>query len=99
MFHLFILLVKIKLSKNEKIDNLLGFLTNAPFGIPEFINGIKNSDKEFYLVETDDKQYFVTVFDEFIETRCLDRRITENKFEFGEWKFIKCAYEVKLKEK
>lgn len=97
---IYTLIGKVKLSKNEKIvDNVLGFFTNSPFGIPEFINGMKNLDKEFYLVETDDKQYFVTVYDEFIETRSLDKRITENKFELGEWNFIKCAYEIKLKEK
>lgn len=40
------LLGKVKLTKSEKvIDNLLGFLTEAPFGIPDFINGMKNLDK------------------------------------------------------
>lgn len=87
---------KMKLTKSEKvIDNALGILTDAPFGIPEFLNYMKNLDKEFYLVEKDSKQYFVTVTDEFIETRQLEKRITSNKFEIGNWKFTKCAYEVK----
>ena len=90
------LLGKLKLTKSEKvIDNLLGFFTDAPFGTPELINSFKNMDKEFYLVEKDRKQFLVTVTDEFIETRKFAKRITAEKFEIGNWKFIKCAYEVK----
>lgn len=87
-----------KLTKGEKVvDNALGFLTNAPFGVPQFINGIKNLDKEYYLIEKDGKQFFVTVTDEFIETRQLAKRISTEKFEIGNWKLTKCAYEVKEK--
>ena len=90
------LLGKLKLTKSEKvIDNLLGFFTDAPFGTPDLINSFKNMDKEFYLVEKDGKQFLVTVTDEFIETRQLAKRITADKFEIGNWKFTKCAYEVK----
>jgi len=90
------LIGKLKLTKGEKvIDNMLGFLTDAPFGTPDLINSLKNMDKEFYLVEKDSKQFLVTVTDELIETRHLAKRITDDKFEFGDWKFIKCNYEVK----
>ena len=92
------LLGKLKLTRSEKIiDNALGFLTDAPFGIPDLINGFKNLDKEFYLVETDTAQLFVTVTDEFIETRRLTQRLDGEKFEIGSWQFIRCAYEVKAK--
>ena len=90
------LLGKLKLTKSEKvIDNLLGFFTDAPFGTPELINSFKNMDKEFYLVEKDGKQFLVTITDEFVETRQLAKRTTAEKFEIGNWKFTKCAYEVK----
>ena len=90
------LLGKLKLTKSEKvIDNLLGFFTDAPFGTPELINSFKNMDKEFYLVEKDVKQFLVTITDEFVETHQLAKRITAEKFEIGNWKFTKCAYEVK----
>ena len=90
------LLGKLKLTKSERvIDNLLGFFTEAPFGMPDLINQMKNLDKEFYLVEKEGKQFFVTVTDEFIETRALSKRITEEKFEIGDWKFVKCTYEEK----
>ena len=92
------LLGKLKLTKSEKvIDNLLGFFTDAPFGTPDLINSFKNMDKEFYLVEKDGKQFLVTITDEFVETRQLAKRITAEKFEIGNWKLIKCAYEVKEK--
>ena len=87
---------EMKLTKSEKvIDNALGFLTDAPFGIPGLINAVKNTDKQFYLVEKEGKQFFVTVTDEFIETRQMAKQITDNKFEIGNWKFKKCAFEVK----
>lgn len=89
------LIGKLKLTKGEKVvDNMLGFLSDAPFGIPEFINGIKNLDKEFYIVETDEKQFFVTVTDEFIESKELPKKITENKFTIGDWEFVRCKYPV-----
>ena len=37
-----------KLTKNEKIlDNAIGFLTDAPFGIPALIHSLRNVDKNF----------------------------------------------------
>ena len=90
------LLGNLKLTKSEKvIDNMLGFFTDAPFGIPQLINSFKNMDKEFYLVIREGKQFFVTVTDEFIETRQLAKQITADKFEMGNWEFRKCKYEVK----
>ena len=77
------------------MDNAIGILTSAPFGIPQLINSLKNLDKEFYLIEKDGKQFFVIVTDEFIETRQLAKRINDEKFEIGNIKFTKCAYKVK----
>lgn len=84
------------LSKSEKIvDNVVGILTSANFpllGIPEFINSIKNTDKEFYLVnDKDGKQFFVIVTDEFIESRQLAEKIMVNKFEIGNYLFQDCG--------
>ena len=92
------LLGKLKLTKSEKvIDNLLGFFTDAPFGTPELINSFKNMDKEFYLVQQGEKQYFVTVTDEFVESRRLAKHITADKLEIGNWQFLKCKYKVTLR--
>lgn len=80
------------LTKEEKTaDNLLGFLTGAPFGIPAFINSLKNVDKEFYLVLDGDKQFFVTVTDEFVESRQLAKKIEKKKFAIGNFSFMDCG--------
>lgn len=79
-------------TKGEKImDNVIGFLTDAPFGLPDIINGMKNTDKELYLVNEADKQYFVIVYDEFIESRQLSEKITARKFEIGNFSFVDCG--------
>lgn len=92
------LMAKQILTRGEKItDNLIEFLTNAPFGIPEFINGIKNTDKEFYLVTQGDKQFFFTVTDEFIESRQLREKITAKKFEIGNFAFTDCGILRKMR--
>lgn len=79
-------------TKGEKImDNVIGFLTDAPFGLPDIINGMKNTDKEFYLVNDADKQHFVIVYDEFIESRQLSEKITARKFEIGNFSFVDCG--------
>ena len=93
------LIGKVKLTKSEKvIDNVLGFFTDAPFGTADLINSFKNLDKEFYLVTEGEKQFFVTVTDEFVESRRLVKHFAADKFEIGNWEFIKCKYEVKRNE-
>ena len=83
---------KQKLTRGEKVTGgVLGWGFGL-FGIPDFINGIKNTDKEFYLVDDADKQYFVTVTDEFIESRQLKEKITQKKFEIGNFKFTVFKY-------
>lgn len=92
---IYTLLGRQELTKAEKIvDNALGFMTSAPFGVPDFVNGVKNLDKEFYLVEKADRQYVVTVTDEFIQTQLLETPLRENSFILNGWSFIKCNYEV-----
>lgn len=93
---IYTLLPKYKATKKEHvIDNLLGFLTDAPFGIPQFIMEVKNTDKEYYLVEKDNEQLFVMVTKEFIETRKLAKKVTDKKFQIGDWMFIKCPFQPK----
>lgn len=90
------LLAKKKLTKGQRIlDNLLGIFTDAPFGTADAYNDLKNMDKQYYLVEQDDKQFLVLVTDEFIESRELVHKQHAGKFEIGENKFTKCTYEVK----
>lgn len=94
------LMGKQTLTRGERLmDNAIGFLTEAPFGIPEILNGIKNTDKEFYLVNQEDKQFFVTVTDEFIESRQLTKKITDKKFAIGNFSFVDCGVIFDFKDK
>lgn len=89
---IYTLLGKMILTKNEKIiDYAIGILTSAPFGIPDFINGMKNLDKEFYLVEDNDKQFFVMISDTYIESYQLAEKITKKKFILDNREFINCG--------
>ncbi|MCD8094964.1 MAG: hypothetical protein LUE12_02400 [Ruminococcus sp.] len=67
---------------------------DAPFGIPQLINDTKTADKKFYLVNFADKQFFVTVTDEFIESRQLSERITDKSFVIGNFRFNVCEYKI-----
>lgn len=90
------LLGEMKLTKGERmLDNALGFLTEAPFGIPGLINGMKNVDKEFYLAEKEGQQFLIMVTDEFVETRQLTKPVAGQRFEIGNWKFTKCSPAMK----
>jgi transcriptional regulator with XRE-family HTH domain len=75
------------LTKSEKIIDLVCLVFADVFNIPQIINGFKNADKEFYLVDDGDKQFLVTVTDELIESRKLASKITCKTFCIGEFKF------------
>ncbi len=86
-------------ARGEKLaDHAIGILTNAPFGIPEFLNGIKHVDKEFYLVKQSDKQFLVIVTDEFMESRQLAEKVTERKFVLGNFSFVDCGVLSEFKD-
>lgn len=61
------------------------------------LDRLKNSDKAFYLVEKDQRQFFVTVTDHFVETRPLEHPLEGYSFRFAGWHFIKSNYEVAAK--
>ena len=76
------------------VDFLIGFFTWAPFDLSKLFSMLQNADKEFYLVERNETQFLVTVTDEFIETKKLLKPINSDKFEIGNWKFLKSKKEV-----
>ena len=89
------LLAKKKSTKGQKVfGELLGWLTDAPFGTDEVFNQIADAHNAYYMVQQDDKQIFVTVTDEFIESRIMAKKITGNKFEMGDYKFQMAVYKV-----
>lgn len=73
---------------------LLRWLTDALFGTDELFNQIADVYNAYYLVHQEDKQIFVTVTEDFIESRVMAKRITENKFEIGNYKYRKAVYKV-----
>ena len=93
---IYTLLGKIKKKRSVKIiDFIISFIDWwTPVDASSIFYYLENNDKEFYLVERDNKQFLVTVTDEFIETKKILIPITNNKFEIGNWKFIKCKKEV-----
>lgn len=97
---IWVLIAKQKLTRSEKvIDNVLGFVFDGPFGMPDLANQMKNVDKSFYLVNTEKSQYFVTVTNEYMESRKIPTPITAKTFEIGNMKFTKCGYKVNNKTK
>ena len=61
-------------------------LSPASCSTPEFL---KTKEKEFYLVEQEDLQLFVTVTDSALEIRPLTPKQTAKTFQLGNWAFIR----------
>ena len=80
-----------KLTKAEKIVDTAVWLLTPLIDVFPFAKGLNNLDKEFYLVNDGQKQFLVVVTNEFMESRELAVRITEKKFEVGNFKFINCG--------
>ena len=86
-------LTKIKNSKAETAaDQAIGWaallLGGIPlFGTQEFGKTINSLDQQFYLVNEEDKQYFVLLTDEQMISRALAKKIDEKKFTIGDKEF------------
>lgn len=78
-------------NKKEKIIQTILWLTTPFANTVDIVHSFNNTDKTFFLVNREDRQYLVVVTDEFIESRCLTKRIEckrGKKFIIGEYKFI-----------
>jgi transcriptional regulator with XRE-family HTH domain len=88
---IYTLLAKELLTKGEKaVDTAVWLLTSLPPGTIDLANSFKNADKEYYLVNEDNRQYLVLVTEEYVESRLLAQRIDEDEFVIGNLKFVKC---------
>lgn len=56
--------------------------------------GLHNTDREFYLVEKEERQFLVTVTDAFLEIRLLEQPRLGGSFHFDGWNFIRYHYEI-----
>ena len=81
------------LARQEPVD--LGALAGS---VPDCRNGapdrVKNTDRAFYLLEKDGRQFLVTVTDAYVEIRPLEGPPEGSSFRFNGWSFIKCNYEI-----
>lgn len=57
-------------------------------------NPVNHTDKAFYLIERETRQFLVTVTDTFIELRPIDPPMEGNSFCLDGWRFIKSNYEI-----
>lgn len=55
---------------------------------------LASQDKAFYLVEKEERQFFVTVTDTFVEIRPLEPPLDGSHFCIDGWNFIKSNYEI-----
>ena len=81
------------LARQEPVE--LGSLAdNTPDCRANPLDRVKNTDKAFYLIEKDDRQFVVTVTDAFVEIQPLEQPLQGNSFRFGGWNLIKYNYEI-----
>lgn len=59
------------------------------FGTQEFGKTINSLDEQYYLVNTEKKQYFVLLTDEYMTVRTLANPITDKKFVIGDREFLR----------
>ena len=73
-------------------QNIFEWVTGM-FGSFNVVDQLENKD-QYYLVDVDEKQYWVVVSKEFITTSQLVNKITDNKFTVGDNKFRKVMYSI-----
>ena len=87
---IYMLMHKQIMTKKEKKIGVFLWLTTPFANMMEFIQSLQNTDKWFYLVEENEKQYLATVTKDFIEVRRLARQASHkqgDKFEVGNFEF------------
>ena len=87
-----------KLSSKEKLrDHAMSLFTAFLPGSGSFdsgtelVNAFENLNNAFYLADSEKKQYFIAVDDEFMEIRQIATRIDERKFEIGDYKLTRSS--------
>lgn len=74
------------------MDSTMGFLTPTPFGAPEFVKSLRDSQRDFYLVEQNGQQFFVTVTEDCLSLRPLPQALTGKTFTLDSWLFVRCEH-------
>ena len=77
---------------DRAVDSTQGFLTADPFGMPEFLKSARDTQREFFLVESQTGTFFVTVTDTVAEIRPFHADADARSFRLGSWIFIRGEY-------
>ena len=75
-----------------QLDSTLGFLTSMPLGSPQYVQSLRDMDRDFYIVEHRGEQIFVTVSDDYLDICSLGHKEPLSSFQLGGWIFVKCNY-------
>ena len=78
----------------QALVDLRSVADNAPDCRTNPLDRVKNTDKAFYLIEKDARQWVVTVTDAYVEIQPLEHPFPGNSFCFRGWSFIKCNHEI-----
>ena len=78
----------------QQLTDLMRFAGHVTDCHTSVENFMKDTNKSFYLIEKDGRQFFVTLTDSFIETRPLEQPLENNSFSIDGWNFIKYNYEI-----
>lgn len=78
--------------KLSRIEKILDWIIPVS-GLFEFTDQVNNPDV-YYLVESNGRQYLVSVSKEFITSTELAEKITESKFTIENNKFIRASYQI-----
>lgn len=78
----------------QELPSLELLADNTPDCQANPLDRLKHTDKAFYLIEKDHRQFFVTVTDTYVETRPLEHPLHGNSFRIDGWNFIKSNYEI-----
>ena len=76
----------------RELENLDLSAVNTPDCRTSPMDRLKQTDKAFYLVEKESRQFLVTVTDTYVETRPLEHPLQGNSFYMDGWNFVKCNY-------
>lgn len=67
------------MTEKEKRIGIFLWLTTPFANMMEFIQSLQNTDKLFYLVEENEKQYLMMITKDFVETRQLAKQVSHKR--------------------
>ena len=78
----------------QELTNMDAYSEITPDCCTNPMDWVKQTDKAFYLIEKENRQFLVTVTNAFVETRPVEDPVKGNSFCVDGWNFIKCNYEI-----